>query len=202
MKNMNKLVQCGNMKLPKTTMIFNMCSATACPAAKLGFCKVRKKCYALKAERVYPQVLPYRTRQEKYWNGTDVSVIIDDFSGYIRSKRIKITHFRFNESGDINSIADVEKLLKIAQSLYKQFKIITYGYTARYDIMSEYLKNHTLPKYLIIKTSGYEISETKSTCVIKKGEAVPENYKLCPVKGCMIKCKMCIKHINVAFREH
>lgn len=202
MKNIRKLLHCSNRKLPNTTMIFNLCSATGCPSAKLGLCKMGKKCYALKAERLYPEVLPYRTRQEKYWNDTDVSVILDDFLGYIRSKYKKVKYFRFNESGDFNSLDDIWKLHCIALTLYKQFKIITYGYTARYDLLQEYLTKFTLPKYFVVKTSGYEISGTTSTCVINKGSQVPENYKLCPVEGCMTKCKMCIKHINVAFRKH
>ena len=71
------LVKAGNKKLPKTTAIFNMGSATDCPALKKGMCqafarnpqgKMKLVCYAKKAEvQYYTMVLPYRRRQEKYW---------------------------------------------------------------------------------------------------------------------------------------
>jgi hypothetical protein len=55
----------GNRKIPKSTAIFNMSSALNCPSKKLGLCKAASqgaKCYARKAEILYPQVLPYRER--------------------------------------------------------------------------------------------------------------------------------------------
>ena len=68
-EHLKKLVQFGNNKLPKTTVIFNMGPAKECPANALGLCELGKtgKCYAMKAERLYPQVLPYRIRQKNYW---------------------------------------------------------------------------------------------------------------------------------------
>ena len=62
----------GNKKIGNDTLIFNMGSATDCPSKKLGLCRHCDKCYALKAERQYPQVRPFRDRQADYWlNGKD-----------------------------------------------------------------------------------------------------------------------------------
>lgn len=202
LKHIRSLVHCGNRKIGTNTMIFNMCSATHCPNRIAGLCVVCEYCYALKAEKLYPEVLPYRIRQEKYWNNTDINTIIDDFCNFVSHKYIKVEYFRYNESGDFRSLEDIRKLHLLSSALYKNFGIITYGYSASVNIISEYLKSYLLPKNLIIKTSGYNIIGMPSTRVIGKNEIVPNGYKLCPMKNCMTKCKLCIKNINVAFRKH
>ena len=58
----------GNRKLPKSNLIFNLCAAADCPSRALGMCQLGADgcgCYADTSERVYPDVLPYRRRQEK-----------------------------------------------------------------------------------------------------------------------------------------
>ena len=71
MEDLKNLIATGNKKLPTTTAIFNMGSATDCPSLKKGLCTAvtEKKvtCYALRPENFRPLVLPYRRRQEKYW---------------------------------------------------------------------------------------------------------------------------------------
>ena len=51
------LLQKGNRKLPKTTLIFNLPAIESCPASTE---ECRKWCYARKAERQYPVVKKYR----------------------------------------------------------------------------------------------------------------------------------------------
>jgi hypothetical protein len=53
----------GNKKLPKTTFILNVSSAMECPARFNGKCQCPDKCYALKAERQYSAVKPFRDNQ-------------------------------------------------------------------------------------------------------------------------------------------
>lgn len=202
MNRLKSIIHTGNRKIDRNTIIFNMGSATNCPSRKLGLCKVCNQCYALKAERLYKEVLPYRERQAEYWNKTDISVILDDFNNYIKSKRKKVEYFRYNESGDFDSTDDIWKLHCIAATLNKNFGIITYGYTARKDLLKKYLKNHTLQEFFIIKLSGYTMNGISSTCVIQKNEIIPENYVLCSGKNCMTACKLCTKHVNIAFRKH
>jgi hypothetical protein len=69
MEELKKLIQAGNHKLPKSTAIFNMASATDCPSLKLGLCSAVDEngklfCYAKKSEAGYrPDVLPYRRKK-------------------------------------------------------------------------------------------------------------------------------------------
>ena len=66
MNNLKELLSFGNLKVGKDTAIFNMTPAFRCPSEELGLCSIAKICYAKKAERMYPQVTPYREKQEEY----------------------------------------------------------------------------------------------------------------------------------------
>jgi hypothetical protein len=127
------LLSYGNSKLPKSTAIFNMCSAESCPSDKLGLCQLSKFCYAKKAERLYPSVLPYRNRQAEYWFNCTAEKFCSDFLEAISHKQTKITALRVSESGDFNSQADVNKLADIAEILYTN-GIKVYCHTARKDL--------------------------------------------------------------------
>jgi hypothetical protein len=133
MENLKDLVQFGNKKLPKTTAIFNIGSATDCPSKALGLCALCKECYAMKAERQYPQVLPYRERQLAYWSEVSATDFAFEFLAMISKKRNKVDALRVNEAGDFYSQADVHKLEEIAQILATE-GIKTYVYTARRDL--------------------------------------------------------------------
>ena len=65
----------GNKKLPKTTYILNVGTALDCPSEKLGLCDVAKECYAKKAERIYPQVEPFRQHQRRVFDDVDAEHI-------------------------------------------------------------------------------------------------------------------------------
>lgn len=150
---LKKLVRYGNNKLPKTTAIFNMGSATLCPSKKLGLCKVCNICYAMKAERLYPAVLPYRTRQQDYWTKTSAEQFVKDFIMAVGKKRNPITHLRLNESGDFHSQECVYKAEKIAK-LLAIFDIKVYVYTARTDL------NFDSVEFLTINGSGFMVGNS------------------------------------------
>lgn len=189
------LVFFGNSKLPVTTMIFNLESAKNCSGKAKNLCKCSEKCYAMKAERIYPKVFPYRERQSAYFLNNSAETICEYFSAIILRKRIKPTLFRFNESGEFANQESVEKLDKIAKYLKKHHKITTYGYSSRSDLDFSGVS-------FLVKGSGHSNGNNGETMVIKKSENVPENFKLCP--GSCKKCKICSskKKINVAFRQH
>jgi len=130
---LSKLVSFGNKKLPAGTAIFNMQPAATCSGEKSGLCKLCNKCYAKKAEYLYPQVLPYRQRQEKYWNSTDAKKFIIDFQAAISKKKIKVNKLRISESGDFENQADINKLTEIAENLVR-LNIVTYVHTCRSDL--------------------------------------------------------------------
>ena len=130
-KECKSLFTFGNKKLGTDTMIFNMTSATNCPSSVSGLCKVGPKCYALKAERTWPSVLPHREAQASFWDVCTAQNFIDVFNG---AKTSGIKYLRINEAGDIRSQADITKLNLIAKEL-KVDGITTYLYTARSDLI-------------------------------------------------------------------
>ncbi len=93
-------------------------------------------CYAKKAEKQYPNVLPYRLRQQEYWNNTTapdfVANLVQSYSNYLKKGKIK--YLRFNESGDMANVGDLIKLNEIAK-LLKDHNIVVYTYTAIKDIL-------------------------------------------------------------------
>lgn len=82
----------GNMKIPRTTAIFNMSSATDCPSRKLGLCKAvvdgKHICYAIRSEnssRPWIKSSNQYHREisdnviELYGKGLDVSEIMERY---------------------------------------------------------------------------------------------------------------------------
>lgn len=126
-----KLFSIGNLKIGTDTMIFNMSPAETCQSMRMGLCKVGSKCYAKKAERVYPQVLPFRRNQAVFWTSCSVDEFVEAVS---KEKTSKIKYLRFNEAGDFRNQSDVEKANEIAKVLKEKYNIITYLYTARSDL--------------------------------------------------------------------
>ena len=132
---LKNLLSFGNSKLPKTTAIFNMGPATNCPSKKRGLCELCNKCYALKAEKIYPQVLPYRIRQSNYWKLCTAEEFADEFTAIYDRKRIKPTLLRFNESGDFCTQECYYKANEIAKILKERHNITSYCYTHRTDLI-------------------------------------------------------------------
>jgi hypothetical protein len=135
----------GNKKVGKDTIIFNMNSSKNCPSKALGLCKHPEKCYAAKAERsCYPACLPFRIRQEEYWDRNSSFTIAVDFS-IVLERHKKVKYIRFSESGDFKSQGDVNKFYQIADLLYiNRPDIKLYGYTARRDLQFQKRPNVAL----------------------------------------------------------
>lgn len=180
----------GNRKIGRDTLIFNMGPAKSCPSKKLGLCKIPAgKCYALKAERMYPQVLPYRRAQARYWKQRKTTYIIQDLLAAL-NKHKKIKYIRFNESGDFYDQNSVDKLVNIAQAV-KIFApgIIIYGYTARKD-----LNFSRRPANLVISGSGFGVDNCFKAvkAYTQRDEFMPYSVQLparCP--GSCRTCKLC-----------
>jgi hypothetical protein len=181
-------IRYGNSKLPKTTAIFNICSATDCPSVKLGLCQAYKNgkciCYALKAEMQYHHVvLPFRRRQEKVWDSLSGEDFAWEFITIIDRRRTATTALRLNESGDFRSQADVNKASEIARVLSHR-GIVVYGYTARKDL--DFSNVHP---NLVINGSGFKV-HGEFRMVMSKADK-PEGYGMCC--GDCRKCKRCLK---------
>lgn len=187
------LFSIGNRKLGKQTIIFNLSSATNCPSRKRGMCEYADICYAKKAERTWPRVLPFRERQHAWWRETDWKEIYEFMKPLIKMYGIK--YFRFNEAGDFEDKEDIAKLNRIAIALQTALGTITYGYTRRYDLNFSGVK-------FIVRGSNWK-GPNGMTTIIKSDEPIPEGYQLCPGDKCGVACTECmIPNSNVAFHQH
>ena len=195
-ETIKNLIQFGNTKLPKSTMIFNMGTAAKCPSKELGLCSVAGCCYAGKAETHYAKHVPaYRERQATYWLANDATTIIEDMGRMLGRKRKLPTLFRFNEAGDFYSQECVTKLSLIASFLKEEFGIMTYGYTARRDF--DFSKASFL-----VKGSDNDAGNNGRTTVVDSESDIPADFIKC--KGSCKTCSLCSSDIgfNIAFIRH
>lgn len=184
------LLGAGNMKLPSQTAIFNMETATGCSSKKLGLCKAASQgasCYALKAEKLYPQVLPFRMRQAKLWKNITAEDFAFQFLSINLLKKNKFTACRFNESGDFTNQASVDKAEKIARIL-KRHGIKTYCYTSRSDLNFKNVRD------LIISGSNFKKEGIKNIFKIVKDvkKDKPQGYGVCAMN-----CRICSRCSDV-----
>ncbi len=172
----------GNRKIGEDTLILNMCSSTDCPSRELGLCPLKdpNRCYALKAERLYPNTLPFRRRQEQYWKETKAEDVVLDLMARIRLTMAPVKYIRFSEAGDFRSQEDVDKMVDIATMLVDNTDAILYGYTARKDL--DFSKR---PENMIIEGSGFMLDNMFMTV-----DSYSEDVKFTCPGNCRI-CNLC-----------
>jgi hypothetical protein len=199
------LIQAGNLKIPKTTAIFNMSSATSCPSLKLGICSAvvdgKNHCYAMKSERSYrPNVEPYRNRQQTYWLTTKAEEFVFEFMLINSLKPKPFTKVRLNEAGDFHSQECIAKAERIAQLLH-QYGIRVYCYTSRKDL------DFTKTKFLVVNGSGFKKAGVQNEFSIvskevgKNPKLWPKGYAKCPM-DCTICDRCSIKGKNTFVVQH
>jgi len=187
METLKQLLSFGNRKLPKTTAIFNLSPAAVCPSEKLGLCSLCNKCYAKKAERLYPQVLPYRQAQMDYWLRTSAMQFAMEMIIINESKRNKVNALRFNESGDFHSQTCVDKMEEISRLLWKA-GITCYVYTARKDL------DFSKCKYLQVNASGFNKAGVSAQFIgIVNAKQAAMEYRLATNKKAAVCCGDCKK---------
>lgn len=185
-EKLKDLLSFGNSKVGNDTAIFNMNAALDCPSEKLGLCKHAKNCYAKKAERIYPQTLPYRRKQEIYWDSVDVDTFVTEFKDSIKKKKNPIKYLRISESGDFKTQADFDKLNEIAEKL--KGTVVVYTYTAREDLNYDKISDN-----LIVNGSGFMVSNNFYV-IDKVGDEI-DKY-VCP--GSCLNCNLCKRAKNRA----
>lgn len=160
-----------------------MGSAFNCPSGKAGHCPLYEngRCYAMKAERLYPQVKPYRDRQENYWLNNNANTIIADIKKALNRHK-KIRYIRFNEAGDFHGQKCVEKLNKIGKAL-KDINI--YTYTHNPDLNYEGLSDN-----ITVNGSGFMVHNNFNTVTKLNGNRIT-------CGGDCRSCKICMKRRNV-----
>ena len=130
---MNKLLmRFGNKKLGDDTAILNINSFVDCPSKKLGLCEVCGCCYAGKAEKLYPQVLPFRRKQQVQWDENTAEELAMKIRDTVERRRKATRYLRFQEAGDFRDQKDVVKMSGIADELGGVLKC--YTYTHRRDL--------------------------------------------------------------------
>lgn len=180
-----RLASFGNLKIPATTLIFNMSSATDCPSLKLNLCKAciggKNFCYAMKAESgIYPSVLPYRRRQEDFWKGVSAEVFAEQVLQINQRKKVKVKKVRLNEAGDFHGQSCIRKADEIAEIL-SQHGIAVYCYTSRNDL------DFSSVQHLVVNGSGFKKAGISNEFrMIAKDAPWPKGYAKCPMD-----CKVC-----------
>ena len=168
----------GNLKIPATTAIFNMSSATDCPSRKLGICKAvvngKSVCYAKRAEcSMRPGVLPFRRKQQLYWKRVEPEQFCAELLAISLAKLKPFTALRFNEAGDFHTQSCVDKAEKIARIL-KIYGIIAYAYSSRDDL--DYSKIRALK----ISGSGFKKPGIVNIfTMIPNIESKPKGFGIC-----------------------
>jgi len=179
-----RTIKFGNRKVPVTTGIFNVCSATDCPSRKLGLCQVinaGKRCYALRDEKYFPGPLGYRRRQERLWDSLTADQFADQFISLAGRRRTLTKALRLNEAGDFRNQDDLRKAEAIARRL-AEVEVATYCYTARRDL--DFSDVHTMT----VNGSGFKVhGEFK---MILTPEERPTGYTMC-VGDCKV-CSRCV----------
>jgi hypothetical protein len=192
---MIKLISIGNTKIAKNTAIFNLNSGTDCPMKNECVFGITKKCYALKAENFRKQVLPYRRRQETYWNNTGIDVKTADFLDFFKRKK-NIKFLRINEAGEVRNAQDLKDLDIIAAALKAEYGIKTFTYTHNLAALTGYSpKNITVNVSIDSGNSHSEyaaIAKDHNTFIGVVAKTFIDSVGFhCPGKGCMETCKRC-----------
>ena len=175
----------GNTKVPYP--IFNLCAARECPSRAAGLCLVADRCYADKAERIYPQVLPYRRRQAELWSlvtPAQFAAVVQILHDRARSP---FPAFRFNEAGDVATQGDVDKLGDIAERL-ASFGVQAYTYTA-----NDRLDWSGAARYLTVNGSGPHfagVAGIGNRFVAAPRGAIPADATVCA--GDCRRCRLCL----------
>lgn len=160
----------GNLKVGKDTLIMNITSATDCPSRRRGLCQVPPgACYALKAEKRYDAVLPYRRRQNRVWDSLTAEEIAEDVKVLAgrragRRRKIPIRYLRMQEAGDFRHSSDVAKMSRIADLLSGTVGV--YTYTARRDLFPTRTSSN-----LVVNGSGFMVDNNFQ--VVNKGALGP-----------------------------
>ncbi len=188
LENMTKRLQMGNRKLPSTTGIWNLPSGKTCPKSTE---ECRKWCYAKKAERMYPNVLPFR--KMNLLLTTEPILFIEIICQEIFDRDIKVV--RIHESGDFYNQTYLENWFSISIMFPD---VVFYAYTKSYHL------DFTLrPKNFIVLLSDDNKLLKKHwnlfdgiTIVMEDIKKIPKGWILCPND-----CKLCDCCYNLYRKE-
>jgi len=190
-----KLLKFGNMKIPTSTAIFDLPAVTTCPGSTP---ECRKHCYARKAERCYPSVLPFR---QKNFTVTRTQEFTQEIQKELATKK-KVDVVRIHSSGDFYNQRYYDKWVEIT----KMFPGLTfYAYTKNTKLdISKRPKNFIMllsDDQQVYKDQWYKYNGV-ATVTPRKQQPDP-NFTVCPgsCKSCTL-CHSVIKDNRITFLEH
>lgn len=176
-------VSFGNKKLPKTTLIWNLPRKITCPG-KTDFCD--KFCYATKAERLYPSVLPSRTQNLK-------DSVQDNFefriTGVLWKNNNKFDTVRIHESGDFYNQKYLDKWFLIAS--VNKSKIF-YAYTRSFELDFSQKPDN----FVLIASFDITTSEKDKALYQEKKQYFDNTFSIVDKKEiatCIQDCTLCNK---------
>lgn len=179
----------GNRVLPKHIAIFNIPTEVTCPYCDL--CK--STCYAKKAERLYPQVLPSRYKNLRL---TESPQFADDMAKLI--DHMGIIMMRPHEAGDYYNQEYADKWDYIIR---KNPHVRFFAYSKSEYRPRERSNYHTVNSLLPDGTINYG-SEDYIKEKAKKFHAVICPYQNKGQKVCGSKCDICFQEEYVLFKKH
>lgn len=157
----------GNMKLPKTTAIYNTGCWFLCPGRLEGYCELHQECYAKKRE-VMGSVIKSRLNNYYFWKINDAETIAMFIVYSIKAEQLKgnqVNLLRFNEVGEIENEEDLLKMIDVSNIVYMKTGIKSYTYTHNRNLNYDIIRPN-----LTICGSGFMV-DNKFT-VVK-----PEDYR-------------------------
>jgi hypothetical protein len=211
MKNNEIYLSTGNKKLKNNEntrfLIWNIPACKTCPFAT-EHCK--KFCYAKKAERVYPNVLPCRENNfEMSLQADFVEKMIAAIEKKLKSKAHagKLTLFRIHESGDFYNLEYTKKWVDICKHFENDDRIIFLAYTKSLPYFEKLGYNTTdFPKNFVVRSSVWDDTKEKMLKLTKalempiytaytpndleKQKAADKTFVFCDCVDCG-KCKAC-----------
>ena len=188
----------GNLKLDKSILIWSIPAIQTCPNCQ----DCAKHCYARKAEKVYPAVLPCRNAN---WQAAESEDFVQAMVRLIKTtqknaKKYTPKAVRIHESGDFYSKAYAEKWAQIARQCPD---LVFYGYTKAVENLPE-----NLPNNMNIVHSLLDGNVNFGSWEYVKALAKEHHAAICPYGltkhhfTCGTDCQACLKKDKIVFLQH
>jgi hypothetical protein len=162
-------------------------------------------CYAMKGRYIFPNVLQamekrFASLEHPEWSKAIIALLVN--------KRKKQSYFRWHDSGDIQSLAHLHKIVEVALALpYIKFWLPT----REYSLVEKYMDIHPVPENLTIRLSAYMIDGEPPTAITKRlkltSSGVSASSYNCPAPkqdNYCLDCRACWdKSVeNISYRKH
>lgn len=160
----------GNKKLRNTEsvrfIIWNLPSIKTCPYATEN-CKA--SCYARKAERVYPSVLPSReqnladSKRDNFTERMIATLVHEVESKKCQGKKVVV---RIHESGDFYNKSYADKWLAVAEYMTRYSNVVFMAYTKSLP----YFQGKKLPTNFVLRASVWDDTKAERLLEIEKNQ--------------------------------